>query len=59
MFSEDPTAPRPCHDGTVLPRDADGEDGLQIRRVGANILNNQSQTADMGWYSSLGVGRGG
>jgi len=29
-----------------------------IWRVAANILNMQSQTADMGWASSLGVGRG-
>jgi len=26
--------------------------------VAAYILNKQSQTADMGWSSSLGVGRG-
>jgi hypothetical protein len=26
--------------------------------VVANIVNTQSQTADMGWSSSLGVGRG-
>jgi hypothetical protein len=35
---------------------ADGGDGLQIRRVTANILNEQSRTADKGWSSSLGVG---
>jgi hypothetical protein len=28
------------------------------RRVAANILNKQSRTADKGWSSSLGVGRG-
>jgi hypothetical protein len=39
------------------PRVADREDGLQIWRVAANILNNQSQTADSGWSNSLGVGR--
>jgi hypothetical protein len=33
-------------------------DGLQIWRVAANILNKQSRTADSGWSSSLGVGRG-
>jgi hypothetical protein len=27
-------------------------------RVAANILNKQSRTADKGWPSSLGVGRG-
>jgi hypothetical protein len=26
--------------------------------VAANILNKQSRTADKGWSSSLGVGRG-
>jgi hypothetical protein len=39
------------------PQVADGEDGLQIWRVAANILNKQSRTADKGWYSwGLGVG---
>jgi hypothetical protein len=37
---------------------ADGGDGLQIWRVAANILNKQSRTADRGFSSSLGVGRG-
>jgi hypothetical protein len=37
---------------------ADGEDGLQMWRVAANIPNKQSRTADKGWSSSLGVGRG-
>jgi hypothetical protein len=40
------------------PQVADGGDGLQIWRVAANILNKQSRTADKGWSSSLGVGRG-
>jgi hypothetical protein len=40
------------------PQDADGGDGLQIWRVAVNILNKQSLSADKGWYSSLGVGRG-
>jgi hypothetical protein len=30
----------------------------QVWRVAANILNKQSRTADKGWPSSLGVGRG-
>ena len=30
---------------------------LQIWRVAANVLNNQSRTADKGWSSRLGVGR--
>jgi len=40
------------------PRVADEEDGLQIWKVVANILNKQSRAADKGWSSSLGVGRG-
>jgi hypothetical protein len=40
------------------PQVADGGNGLQIWRVAANILNQQSRTADKGWYSSLEVGRG-
>jgi hypothetical protein len=37
---------------------ADGGDDLQILRIVANILNKQSRTADKGWSSSFGVGRG-
>jgi hypothetical protein len=48
-----------CHHGMARPRVADRGDGLQIRRVAANILNKQSRTADSGWSSSLGVGWGG
>jgi hypothetical protein len=40
------------------PRVADGGDGLQIWRVAVNISNKQSRTANKGWSSSLGVGRG-
>jgi hypothetical protein len=40
------------------PQVADGGDGLQIWRVAANILNKQSQTADSGWSSNLGLGVG-
>jgi hypothetical protein len=47
-----------CHHGMARPRVADRGDGLQILRVAANIVNKQSQTADSGWSSSLGVGRG-
>jgi hypothetical protein len=36
----------------------DAADGLQILTVAANILNNQSRTADNVWSSSLGVGLG-
>jgi len=34
------------------------EERPPIWRVAANILNKQSWTADRGWSSSLGVGRG-
>jgi hypothetical protein len=48
----------PCQHGMGRPQVADGEDSLQFWRVAANILNKQSRTADKGWSSSLGVGRG-
>jgi hypothetical protein len=47
-----------CHHGMARFRVADRGDGLQIWRVAANIFNNQTRTADCGWYSSRGVGRG-
>jgi hypothetical protein len=47
-----------CYNGMARPRVADRGDGLQIWRVAANILNKQSCTADSGWSTSLGVGRG-
>jgi len=47
-----------CLHTIALPRVTDGGDGLQIRRIAVNILNKQSQTADKGLSSSLGVGRG-
>jgi hypothetical protein len=47
-----------CHHGMVHPQVADGGDALQVWRVPANILNKQSRTADKGWSSNLGVGRG-
>jgi hypothetical protein len=34
------------------------EERPPIWRVAANILNKQSQTADKGWSSRLGVGQG-
>jgi len=34
------------------------EERPPIWRVAANILNKQSRTADEGWSSSLGIGRG-
>jgi hypothetical protein len=47
----------PCHHGMASPRVADGGDGLQVWRVGANVLNKQLRRADKWWSSSLGVGR--
>jgi hypothetical protein len=47
-----------CHHDMARPRVADRGDGLQIWTVAANMLNKQSRTADSGWSSSLGVGRG-
>jgi hypothetical protein len=45
----------PCHHGMAHPQLAD-EDGLQLRRVAANKLNKQLQTADKECASSLEVG---
>jgi hypothetical protein len=47
----------PCHHGIAPSQVTDGGDGLQTWRVSANILNEQSRTADRGWPSSFGVGR--
>jgi hypothetical protein len=47
-----------CHHGMARPQVADGGDGLQTWRVAAIIINKQSRTAENGWSSSLGVGRG-
>jgi hypothetical protein len=47
----------PFHHGMARPQVADGGDGLQIRRVAANILNKQLRSADKEWSSILGVGR--
>jgi hypothetical protein len=47
-----------CHQGMERPQVADGGNALKVRREAANILNKQSWTADKGWSSSLGVGRG-
>jgi len=46
-----------CHHGLAYPRAADGGNDLQITWVDAKMLNKQSQTADEGWSSNLGVGR--
>jgi hypothetical protein len=47
-----------CLYGTASPQVTDGGHGLQIW-IAENILNIQSQTADKGWSSSLGITRGG
>jgi hypothetical protein len=47
----------PCHHGMALPHVEDGGDGLHLWRIAANILNKQWWTTDLGWSSSLGVGR--
>jgi hypothetical protein len=44
--------------GEDCPQVAGGGDTLQFWMVAANILNKQFGTADKGWSSSLGVGRG-
>jgi len=38
----------PCHPYIARPEVADGGDGLQIWRVGVNILNTQTWTAEKG-----------
>jgi hypothetical protein len=48
----------PFHHGMARPQIADRGEGLHIWRVASNILNKQSRTANKGWPSSLGVGRG-
>jgi hypothetical protein len=45
----------PCHHGKARPQVAGGGDSLQVWRVAANIFNQQSQTDNKGWSSSLGV----
>jgi hypothetical protein len=40
------------------PQVADGGDGLQMWRAAENVSNKQYRTADRGWQSRLGVGRG-
>jgi hypothetical protein len=47
-----------CHQGMARPQAVDGGDGLQIRKIAANILNKQSRTAAKGWSSSLRIVRG-
>jgi hypothetical protein len=47
-----------CPYGIARLQVAGGGDGLQIRRVAANILNKQSWTADKSWSSSYFYGKG-
>jgi hypothetical protein len=47
----------PCHHGMARPQVADGGTA-PIWRVAVNKLNKQPRTADEGWFSSLGFGRG-
>jgi len=47
-----------CHHGMARPFRLRIEERPPIRRVAANKFNKQSRTADDGWSSSLGVGRG-
>jgi hypothetical protein len=48
----------PCHHSMARPQVADGGNTHEVWRVAANILIKQSRTADKGWSSSWGVGRG-
>jgi len=48
---------RPCHHGMARPRVADGGDSLQVWKVGENIVNRKSCTAENGCSSNLGVGQ--
>jgi hypothetical protein len=48
--------------GSRSPRHGESSDyewrnGLQIWRAAGNILNKKMQTAEKGWFSSLGVGQ--
>jgi len=47
-----------CVCGIVCPWVADGGDGLQIRRVAANVTTKQSRTAYKGWSPVWGLGEG-
>jgi hypothetical protein len=46
-----------CHHGMACPEVADGGDTLQVWRDAANVLNKQSQRADMLLSSSMGMRR--
>jgi hypothetical protein len=44
-----------CYYEMARPLFADGEDGLQMWSIAADVLNKKSRAADTGWSSSLGV----
>jgi hypothetical protein len=46
----------PCHNGMARSQVAVGGEGVQICRVAANTLHKQSQAADKGRSSGLGIG---
>jgi hypothetical protein len=48
----------PRHNGNARPRVTDGGGGVQVWRVAANILNDQSRAPDKEWSFGLGIGRG-
>jgi hypothetical protein len=45
----------PSHHDMGCPQVLDGGNGLQILWVPVNIISKQLQTANKGWYSSIGV----
>lgn len=45
-----------CHHDTARP-ETSWEDVLQMRTGAANVLNKQTQTADIGWLPIVGAGR--
>jgi hypothetical protein len=45
----------PCHHGIARPQLADGEDGLQIWSLTANLLYKQSRKTDKGLSSNGGL----
>ena len=47
----------PCHYVTARHLVAEEGDGVQIRRVDANIVHKQSRRADTVWSSRLGIRR--
>jgi hypothetical protein len=48
----------PCHHGMVHPHVVYGGYGLQVQRLGSNILNKQLQISDKGWFFIVRVEQG-